>query len=94
MIKAGPNCFDNIKDLAVAGCVRAALGADRLLEVAGHSDSEESENNSGYVTEISQATGCFHDAVAIVAFLLPRKLEIRAGNGVAPGSTAFQYNNI
>lgn len=40
MIKAGPNCFDNIKDLAVAGCVRAVLGADRLV-VAGDSDSEE-----------------------------------------------------
>lgn len=34
MIKAGPNCFDNIKDLAVAGCVRAVLGA-------GDSDSEQ-----------------------------------------------------
>lgn len=31
MIKAGPNCFDNIKDLAVVVCVRAAVGADRLM---------------------------------------------------------------
>lgn len=49
MIKAGPNCFDNIKDLAVAECVRAVFGADRLV-VAGGSDSEETENNTGYIT--------------------------------------------
>lgn len=30
MIKAGPNSFDNIKDLAVPGCVRA-----EQIEVAG-----------------------------------------------------------
>lgn len=48
MIKAGPNCFDNIKDLAVAGCVRAVLGADRLL-VAGGSHSEETEHWLHYV---------------------------------------------
>lgn len=30
MIKAGPNSFDNIKDLAEAGCVRAVQ-----IEVAG-----------------------------------------------------------
>lgn len=48
MIKAGPNCFDNIKDLAVAECVRAVLGADRL-EVAGGSDSEETENKTDYI---------------------------------------------
>lgn len=29
MIKAEPNCVDNIKDLAGAGCVRAVLGTDR-----------------------------------------------------------------
>lgn len=37
MIKAGPNCFDNIKDLAVAECVRAILGAEKPA-VAGGSD--------------------------------------------------------
>lgn len=29
MIKTQPNCFDNIKDLAVSGYVRALLGADK-----------------------------------------------------------------
>lgn len=48
MIKARPNCFDNIKDLAVAGCVRAVLGADRLV-AAGDSDSEATEM-TGYIT--------------------------------------------
>lgn len=51
MIKAGPNCFDNIKDLAMAGCVRAVVGADRLL-VADGSDTEEM--NTSYITYISQ----------------------------------------
>lgn len=45
MIKAGPNCFDNIKDLAVAWGVRAVFGVDRLV-AAGDSDSEHPENRS------------------------------------------------
>lgn len=48
MIKAGPNCFDNIKDLAVAGCVRVLLGTDRLV-VAGGSDSGETGHWLHYV---------------------------------------------
>lgn len=48
MIKAGPNCFDNIKDLAMAGCVRAVVGADRLL-VADGSETEENEDWLHYV---------------------------------------------
>lgn len=48
MIKAGPNCFDNIKDLAVTGCVRAVLEADRL-QVPGGSDREETEHWLYYV---------------------------------------------
>lgn len=48
MIKAGSNCFDNIKDLALAGCVRAVLEADRLL-VPGGSDREETEHWLHYV---------------------------------------------
>lgn len=53
MIKAGPNCFDNIKDLAVAGCVRAVLEADRLV-VAGGSDSVETEHWLHYVERPSE----------------------------------------
>lgn len=48
MIKARPNCFDNIKDLAVPEHVRALLGADKgwrwpLTQI-----------NSGNTTEICQ----------------------------------------